>query len=61
MSMASGKVWSSEDFPLVKEAHIREHLCKLGINKSTASDEMYPRIQRELVNVVWYTRWLCCH
>ncbi|KAJ7423074.1 rna-directed dna polymerase from mobile element jockey-like [Pitangus sulphuratus] len=28
------KIWRKEDFPLVKEDQVRDHLCKLDIHKS---------------------------
>lgn len=40
--MTSGKVWSTEEFPLVEEAQIRDHLYKLDVCKSMTSLEMYP-------------------
>lgn len=36
------KVWTEEDFPLVEENQIRDHLGKLDIHKSRGPDGMHP-------------------
>lgn len=37
------EVWRNEDFPLVKEDQIRDHLSKLGIHRSKGPDGIHPR------------------
>ncbi|PKU44177.1 rna-directed dna polymerase from mobile element jockey- hypothetical protein [Limosa lapponica baueri] len=46
------KVWTKEDFPLVEEGQVREHLSKLDIRKSMVPDGMHPRALRELAEVI---------
>ncbi|GAB0189276.1 mitochondrial enolase superfamily member 1 [Grus japonensis] len=46
------KVWRKEDFPLVKEDQVRDHLGKLDIHKSMGPNGMHPRVLRQLAGVI---------
>ena len=45
------QIWRKEDFPLVGEDWVRDHLCTLDPCKSMSPDGMHPRALRELANV----------
>ncbi|GAB0176549.1 hypothetical protein GRJ2_000120100 [Grus japonensis] len=51
-SEGKGRDWENEEPPTVGEDQIRDHLRNLKVHKSMGSDEMHPRVLRELVNEV---------
>ena len=45
------RVWGMEDFPLVEQDIIRDHLAKISVHKSMGLEGMHPRVLRELAEV----------
>ncbi|GAB0183184.1 mitochondrial enolase superfamily member 1 [Grus japonensis] len=46
------KVWRKEDFPLVKEDQVRDHLGKLDTHKCMGLDGMHSQVLKELADVI---------
>jgi len=46
------EAWRKDDLPLVKEDCVRDHLSNLDVHKSMGPNGMYPRVLRELTDVV---------
>ncbi|GAB0183643.1 mitochondrial enolase superfamily member 1 [Grus japonensis] len=46
------KVWRKEDFPLVEEDQVRDHLRKLDTHKSMSAEGMHPRVLREVADII---------
>jgi len=46
------EAWRKEDFPLVKEDCVRDHLSKVDIHKPMGPGGMHPRVLRELADVI---------
>ncbi|KFV53989.1 RNA-directed DNA polymerase from mobile element jockey, partial [Gavia stellata] len=47
-----GRDWGNEVLPIKSEDQVKDHLRKLNIQKTVRPNKMYPRVLRELADVV---------
>lgn len=48
----TGKVWSKENLPFVKEDQARKHLNRLDVHMSMGPDSMHAQVPSEMIDVI---------